>query len=89
MNYRDFQNDYPEIFDIAIEDLDWELIFTFLEKGEDDLLSTYLKNILDSYMENAVEEEQGKPEPDYDRKRETAAINFETAAFITNMERKS
>jgi len=82
MNYRDFKIDHSEIFDLAVNDLDWDYIFKMLNSGDHDLLQHYLSQHFIAYIETV---DKAKPEPDYDRKRETAAINFETAAFITNM----
>jgi len=84
MNYRDLKNDYPEIFDLAINDLDWDYIFKILDSGDHDLLQHYLSQHFIAYIETV---DKSEPEPDHDRKRETAAINFETAAFLTNMNR--
>jgi len=84
MNYHDFKIDHSEIFDLAINDLDWDYILKILDSGDHDLLQHYLSQHLIAYIELVNEY---KPEKDHDRKRETAAINFETAAFLTNMAR--
>jgi len=84
MNYHDFKIDHSEIFDLALADLDWDYIFKILDSGDHDLLQHYLSQHFIAYIETV---DKSKPEPDHDRKRETGAINFEKAAFLTNMAR--
>ncbi len=84
MSLKKFKEDYPEIFDAAVNDLDWDKIFELLESAYDPRVSGKLSELLNDHFESYIDHidpYMADPDAIYDRKKQEAADNGELQGF--------